>query len=58
MKLVLIPPGEFVMGSPKELIEEELKRPGTDDWYKEHLPDEGPQHLVRITRPYWLAQRT
>ena len=25
MKLVLIPPGEFTMGSPKELIEEELK---------------------------------
>ena len=25
MKLVLIPPGEFMMGSPKELIEEELK---------------------------------
>ena len=36
MKLVLIPPGEFLMGSPKELIEEELKTPGigTDDWYK------------------------
>ena len=25
MKLVLIPPGEFMMGSPKELIEEELR---------------------------------
>ena len=25
MKLVLIPPGEFMMGSPKELIEEEMK---------------------------------
>ena len=24
MKLVLIPPGEFTMGSPKELIEEEI----------------------------------
>ena len=28
MKLVLIPPGEFQMGSPKELIEEELKTHG------------------------------
>ena len=28
MKLVLIPPGEFQMGSPKELIEEELKAHG------------------------------
>ena len=31
MKLVLIPPGEFMMGSPKELIEEELKAHGDDD---------------------------
>ena len=30
MKLVLIPPGEFMMGSPKDLIEEELKTPGID----------------------------
>ena len=30
MKLALIPPGEFTMGSPKELIEEELKRPGSE----------------------------
>ena len=55
MKLVLIPPGEFTMGSPKELIEEELKRPDNDQWYKEHLPGEGPQHHVRITRPFYLG---
>ena len=55
MKLVLIPPGEFMMGSPKELIEEELKRPDNDQWYKEHLPGEGPQHRVRITRPFYLG---
>ncbi len=55
MKMVLIPPGEFMMGSPKELIEEELKRPDNDQWYKEHLPSEGPQHRVRITRPFYLG---
>ena len=55
MKLVLIPPGEFMMGSPKELIEEELKAHGDDQWYKEHLPGEGPQHRVRITRPFYLG---
>jgi formylglycine-generating enzyme required for sulfatase activity len=55
MKLVLIPPGEFTMGSPKELIEEELKAHGDDQWYKEHLPGEGPQHRVRITRPFYLG---
>ena len=34
MKLVLIPPGEFMMGSSKELIEEELKTHGDDQWYR------------------------
>ena len=43
MKLVLIPPGEFMMGSPKELIE------------TEHVPAEGPQHRVRITKPFFLG---
>lgn len=41
MQLVLIPAGEFVMGSPDS----------------EHLrsEDEGPQHTVRITRPFYLG---
>jgi formylglycine-generating enzyme required for sulfatase activity/serine/threonine protein kinase len=55
MKLVLIPPGEFMMGSPKELIEEELKIPGIEDWYRERLPGEGPQHRVRLTKPFYLG---
>jgi formylglycine-generating enzyme required for sulfatase activity len=55
MKLVLIPPGEFMMGSPKEFIEEELKRPGIVGWAKDYSPDEGPQHRVRITRPFYLG---
>ena len=55
MKLVLIPPGEFDMGSPKELIEEELKTPGIEAWYRDHLPSEAMQHRVRIAKPYWLS---
>ena len=55
MKLVLIPPGEFDMGSPKELIEEELKRAGIEDWYKNRLSSEGPQHRVWITKPFYLG---
>ena len=43
------------MGSPKELIEQELRLHGDDGWYQEHLPGEGPQHRVRITKPYWLG---
>ena len=37
MKLVLIPPGEFDMGSPKELIEEELRLHASDGWYHGHV---------------------
>ncbi len=55
MKLALIPPGEFTMGSPRELIQQELKTPGIEDWYKDRLPGEGPQHLVRITRPFYFG---
>jgi formylglycine-generating enzyme required for sulfatase activity len=42
MKLVLIPPGEFLMGSPESEADRDSR-------------DEGPQHRVRITRPFWLG---
>ncbi|MEI8376428.1 MAG: SUMF1/EgtB/PvdO family nonheme iron enzyme [Planctomycetota bacterium] len=41
MKLVLIPPGKFQMGSP--------------DSESGALKNEKPQHSVRITKPYWLG---
>jgi formylglycine-generating enzyme required for sulfatase activity len=41
MKFVLIPPGEFLMGSP--------------DSNTAAKPDEKPQHRVRITRPFFLG---
>ena len=41
MKMVLIPPGEFLMGSP-----------GSDPNAEE---DEKPQHRVRITKPFDIA---
>jgi formylglycine-generating enzyme required for sulfatase activity len=43
MKLVLIPPGEFVMGSPDN-------EPG-----REKDGREGPQHEVTLTRPFYLG---
>ena len=57
MKLVLIPPGEFDMGSPKELIEEDLRLRGGGgpSFCSERMSGEGPQHRVRITKPYWLG---
>ncbi|MGO8744610.1 MAG: formylglycine-generating enzyme family protein, partial [Thermoguttaceae bacterium] len=42
MELVLIPVGEFVMGSP--------------DSDKDAAPNEKPQHRVRITKPYYLGK--
>ncbi len=54
MKLVLIPPGEFDMGSPKERIEE-LKAHTDNESFKGMLSGEEPQHRVRITRPFYLG---
>ena|GEM_PF-1072229 len=41
MKLTLIPAGEFMMGSP-----------GSEIWRN---PDEGPQHRVKISRPFYMG---
>ena len=41
IKLVLIPAGEFMMGSPAD--------------EKDRSKDESPQHQVRITRPFYMA---
>ena len=42
LEMVLIPAGEFLMGSP--------------DSDKDAEPDEKPQHRVRITRPFYLGK--
>jgi formylglycine-generating enzyme required for sulfatase activity len=56
MKLVLIPPGEFMMGSTPEQIEaargmgkDQQLGPYSSTW--ERLSDELPQHHVRLTKP-------
>ncbi len=41
MKLVLVPAGEFMMGSPESV--------------KYRASDEEPQHRVRITKPFYLG---
>jgi len=52
MKLTLIPPGEFGMGSTVSAAEIDRLFPGGQvEWY-EH---EHPHHPVRITRPYYLG---
>jgi formylglycine-generating enzyme required for sulfatase activity len=58
LKLVLIPPGEFLMGSTPEQIEQAMAlatklRMSAHD--KRYILDEGPQHRVALTRPFRLS---
>jgi formylglycine-generating enzyme required for sulfatase activity len=59
MKLVLIPPGEFEMGSTEEEIQWAMAyaKHGTadDKLYLERLPGETPRHRVKITKPFNMA---
>jgi len=54
MKLVLIPPGEFIMGATPEEIEAELEhvnRPNVQG----RIRSSGPQHPVTLTRPFYCG---
>jgi formylglycine-generating enzyme required for sulfatase activity len=58
MRFVLIPPGEFDMGSTEEEVAkllEQARATNESSWYIEHLPSEAPKHHVRITKPFWLG---
>ncbi len=56
--MVLIPPGEFLMGSTDEerarLVEEAKAADG--GFSIDRIPNEGPQHRVKITQPFWLSR--
>ena len=54
MKFKLIPAGKFTMGSPKEEIDRCVKLVG-DEWERDRLPTEGPQHEVEITQPFYMG---
>jgi len=56
--MVLIPPGEFLMGTndvekAKWLEEFKARKP---DGHARTLHLESPQHFVRITKPFWLGK--
>ena len=54
MKLVLIPPGEFLMGSSKS-VDETAQLLELAEETKVQYGDEHPQHRVRITKPFLLG---
>ncbi len=56
IKLVKIPPGEFMMGNGESLADLAKAFPLYEaDRFKRAFNDEFPQHKVRITRPFYLG---
>jgi formylglycine-generating enzyme required for sulfatase activity len=53
MKLRLIPPGTFNMGSTKAEVDEVLQR--TQKWNIDNVQSELPQRSVRIPRPFYIG---
>lgn len=58
MEMVCIPAGEFRMGSSPAEIDSTLasmQKAKVGDWYLASPPSEGPQHRVKITRPFFMG---
>lgn len=58
MRLVLIPPGEFDMGSRAADVErwiQETQGMNLQGRYSDFLRSESPRHLVRLTRSFYLG---
>ena len=55
MKFVLIPPGEFMMGSSPEEIAQALGSAGDDTLWQETINSEGPRHKVILTKATYVG---
>ena len=56
LTLVLVPPGEFAMGSTPEKIAEDLATSQKYKDYVESIQSEVPRHTVRLTRPFYVGK--
>ncbi len=57
IEFILIPAGEFMMGSSDAERKSALERAKTrDDKTVDKIAAEGPQHRVKITRPFYLGK--
>jgi formylglycine-generating enzyme required for sulfatase activity/serine/threonine protein kinase len=59
MKLQLIPPGEFLMGNTQAEVDQlarSLEEGGAPDYDKFASKTSGPQHRVRLTKPFRLSE--
>ncbi len=55
MEFRLIPPGEFLMGAPRQEIDEAIAlAPNFPSWHG-HFRSESPPHRVVVTKPYYLG---
>ncbi len=54
-KLVLIPAGEFMMGTAETIEELDTAFPGYNLKKRSHLCDDEKTHRVRITKPFYLG---
>jgi formylglycine-generating enzyme required for sulfatase activity len=61
-KMVLIPPGDFLMGSSNAQLKrhrnelaKKFEKKGPPDNYLKRLNSEASQHKVRITKPFYLS---
>lgn len=55
MKFVLIPPGEFLMGTSQPILDEHLEEVRDVTQWRECVQSEAPQHRVVLNHPYYIG---
>ncbi len=57
MEFVLIPAGEFMMGSTEAEQAAAINHPEVHDrFWTDKVPSEGPQHKVKVSKPFYLGK--